>query len=236
MREPPDIDRLAYALGNETRRKILFILSQNEDYPFSLAAKLSISPRAVMQNLNILEETGLIEKSVKKSVQGPQRTYYRIKRGVQLNISLSPRCFRVKMSELPENLETNITEFKSELEELKNLTVFDAGDMLVKKSIELLTKTDNKLKELEDFQCMLLKLRDKIFEEIDKTFSKDGLEVSFASLIKSLLELGGEVDIFDLLDYHKVSKDKLDYILDLAKKYNLIKEKKVNEEKDYYTL
>ncbi|WEU40688.1 MAG: ArsR family transcriptional regulator [Candidatus Odinarchaeum yellowstonii] len=231
-----DINKLTYALGSDTRRKILFLLSQGADYALSLATKLNLTPRAVIQNLNILEETGLVEKIVKKSPYGPSRVYYKIKRGVHLNISLSPRCFRIKMAELPDKIEFQQDYLKEALEEVDKLEFFKQDSEALQKIIELLNKTESKLRELEETQCNLLKLRDKIFEEIEKILPPEPSEISLATLIRSLIELGGEGDILDLLEYHKTSKNRLEELLDLAKKYNLIKEKKVKEEKDYYTL
>ncbi|MEM2110078.1 MAG: ArsR family transcriptional regulator [Candidatus Odinarchaeota archaeon] len=236
MGEEIDIDKLAYALGSDTRRKILFLLSQGEDYPFSLATKLNLTPRAIIQNLTILEETGLVEKVIKKSPHGPSRIYYKIKRGLHLNISLSPRCFSIKMAELPDKIEATADYLKDTLEEFNKIAFFKEDENTISKILNLLNKTESKLKELEAFQCSLLKLRDRIFEEIDKFFPSENLDISLAALVRSLIELGGEVDVLDLLEYHKISKNKLDQLLELAKKYNLIKEKKVKEEKDYYTL
>ncbi len=236
MDEGLDIDKLTYALGSDTRRKILSLLSQGEDYPFSLATKLKLTPRAVIQNLNILEETGLVEKIVKKSPYGPPRVYYRIKRGVHLNISLSPRCFRIKMAELPDKIESETDYIKEALEEFEKLALFKHNSEGLKRILELLNKTEEKLRELEEFQCNLLKLKDRIFEEIERILPSETSDISLAPLIRSLIELGGEGDILDLLEYHKISKNRLEQLLEIAKKYNLIKEKKVKEEKDYYTL
>ncbi len=236
MPEGIDIDKLTYALGSETRRRILFLLSQGEDYPFSLATRLNLTPRAVIQNLNILEETGLVEKIIKKSPYGPSRIYYKIKRGVNLNISVSPRSFRVKIAELPDKIKPKIEYIRETLEEFDKLAFFKQDSEIIKKVLELLNRTENKLRELEEFQCALLKLRDKIFEEIEKTLPTSSSDISLAVLIRSLIELGGEGDILDLLGYHNIPRSRLEQLLEEAKKYNLIKEKKVKEEKDYYTL
>ncbi|MHA1754580.1 MAG: ArsR/SmtB family transcription factor [Candidatus Odinarchaeia archaeon] len=234
INESKIIDLLAKALGNETRRKILFLLSQNEDYPFSLANRLNVSPRAIMQNLNILEEAGLIEKHVRKSEFGPPRTYYRIKRGVKLSINLTPRSYRVKVIELDKKPKLEFPELKDKFEEINEKTDIDKMELL-EKSIELLNSIEKKINELENLQCELITLRDKVLDKIDESFSEFNFELPVTSLITSLMELG-EVDLIDLINYHKVTEDKIKPLIELAKKLHLIKEKKIRTERGYYFL
>jgi ArsR family transcriptional regulator len=236
MKESIKINEIANVLGNETRRKILFLLSQRDDYPFSLSNRLEISPRAIMQNLNILENSGLIEKYEKKSSKGPDRTYYKIKKELQLTFSLSPKCYRIKISELPQDIDTEIPIFKESFEDLMKLDKQENKDILLEKSLELLNRIDNKLMEMEDFQCGLMRLKENIFNELDNIFSNIETELPFTSLLKSLLDLGGKSDLFELLDYHKVTREELEPLIDLAKKFNLIRKRKIKEEKEYFML
>jgi len=230
------IDAITKALGNETRRKILFLLSQGEDYPYSLSSRLNISPRAVMQNLNVLENAGLIEKYTVRSEMGPERTYYRIKKGLQVNINLSPRCYRIKILETPSKTPTDIPDLKKSFDKLEEISKNKDVDIILEKSLELLNEIEEKINRIEEFQCYLMKLKEAVFKKLDNSLSQTNTNFPLTSLIKSLMELGGKGDIFDLIEYNKISRKELETILEIAKKKNIIKEKKIKEEKEYYVV
>jgi DNA-binding transcriptional ArsR family regulator len=57
----PDIDRVFHALGDPTRRAILEKLSQGPISVSRLAEPLKITLAAVVQHLQVLEESGLVQ-------------------------------------------------------------------------------------------------------------------------------------------------------------------------------
>jgi DNA-binding transcriptional ArsR family regulator len=57
----PDVDGIFHALGDPTRRAILEKLSQGPVSVSRLAEPLSITLAAVVQHLQVLEESGLVE-------------------------------------------------------------------------------------------------------------------------------------------------------------------------------
>jgi DNA-binding transcriptional ArsR family regulator len=60
-KKKPDIDRVFHALGDPTRRAILEKLSQGPSSVSRLAEPLAITLAAVVQHLQVLEESGLIQ-------------------------------------------------------------------------------------------------------------------------------------------------------------------------------
>jgi DNA-binding transcriptional ArsR family regulator len=60
-RKKPSIDRVFHALGDPTRRRILEKLSQGPISVSRLADPLDITLAAVVQHLQVLEESGLVE-------------------------------------------------------------------------------------------------------------------------------------------------------------------------------
>ena len=61
LRKKPDIDRVFHALGDPTRRAILEKLSEGPISVSRLAEPLDISLAAVVQHLQVLEESGLVQ-------------------------------------------------------------------------------------------------------------------------------------------------------------------------------
>jgi DNA-binding transcriptional ArsR family regulator len=60
-RKKPDIDRVFHALGDPTRRTIMENLSQGPISVSRLAEPLDMSLAAVVQHLQVLEESGLVQ-------------------------------------------------------------------------------------------------------------------------------------------------------------------------------
>ncbi len=60
-RKKPDIDRVFHALGDATRRAILEKLSQGPISVSRLAEPFDMSLAAVVQHLQVLEESGLVQ-------------------------------------------------------------------------------------------------------------------------------------------------------------------------------
>lgn len=60
-RKKPDIDRVFHALGDPSRRAIVERLSQGPTSVSRLAEPLAITLAAVVQHLQVLEESGLVQ-------------------------------------------------------------------------------------------------------------------------------------------------------------------------------
>jgi len=82
-------------VGNETRRKILTLLSQKPHYISEIAKKLEITQPAILKHLSILQEAGLIESFREDSPLGAARKYYRICHTVGVEVAINPKSFSV---------------------------------------------------------------------------------------------------------------------------------------------
>jgi DNA-binding transcriptional ArsR family regulator len=60
MSRKPNVDRVFHALGDPTRRRILDRLSKGPISVSDLAAPLAVTLAAVVQHLQILEDSGLV--------------------------------------------------------------------------------------------------------------------------------------------------------------------------------
>src|SRR5258708_15776956 len=60
-RKRPDIDRIFHALGDVSRRAIVEKLSEGPISVWRLAEPLNITLAAVIQHLQVLEESGLVQ-------------------------------------------------------------------------------------------------------------------------------------------------------------------------------
>jgi ArsR family transcriptional regulator len=88
-----ELGRLLDILGNETRRRILLLLTKRPYFVSELSQELGVGQKAVLEHLRILESAGLIEGRTEKIPRGRPRKYYTIKRGFRLEVLLTPYTF-----------------------------------------------------------------------------------------------------------------------------------------------
>ena len=95
-------------LGNETRRKILFELSDEPMYFNQLAKAIGIGQQAILRHMQALEEGGIIKTYEEKSnLGGPNRKYYCLSSSFSLIISMSQDSFSVMNNQIIEKLNFN---------------------------------------------------------------------------------------------------------------------------------
>lgn len=132
-------------VGNETRRKILFLLSEEPHYILQLSRELNVTQPAILKHLGILEKTGLVESFKGKSKRGADRKYYKIRDNINLQIVIGPEEFKV-IRQLPEK---RCAKYLSGMEKAEKLTneVNQAKGINAKvaKALELIEETDTLL-------------------------------------------------------------------------------------------
>jgi ArsR family transcriptional regulator len=90
-------------MSNETRRRILSVISEEPMYFNQLARKVHVGQQAILRHLNILEKAGIIQSYEEKSSLGaPNRKYYKVKTAFSLSVSLSRDSFAMTNRELNE--------------------------------------------------------------------------------------------------------------------------------------
>ena len=105
-RTPPlaDTSVLLDVLGNETRRRILNLISHEPMYFNQLAKEIRTGQQAILRHVKILEDTGLIESYAMRSDLGaPDRKYYRVNSSFNLSISVSNDNFTVRNEGIYQN-------------------------------------------------------------------------------------------------------------------------------------
>jgi ArsR family transcriptional regulator len=89
------MEKVLQIVGNETRRRILTLLSQEPHYISQIAKKLDVTQPAILKHLSLLQQAGLIESFWKKNPLGAARKYYNICDSVGIEIAINPSDFRV---------------------------------------------------------------------------------------------------------------------------------------------
>ncbi len=87
-----DSSELLDILGNENRRSILRLLSQKPCYVTEISEYIGVSPKAVIDHLEMLEDAGLVESRV----DDRRRKYFSITRSLRLEVNVSPYGYGAK--------------------------------------------------------------------------------------------------------------------------------------------
>ena len=139
-----DIDILLSMVENPTRRKILEALVREPHYPLQLSKELGVSQQAVMKNLNLMEQNGMVVSHRVDSNMGPQRTLYVPSKEFTLVIDLHNCMFTTRL-------------LSNDIQEPEEVGLVDAEE-----AIERIRELDSQIDELEKQRKKLLDERNSI--------------------------------------------------------------------------
>ncbi|MGP8336795.1 MAG: ArsR/SmtB family transcription factor [Methanosarcinaceae archaeon] len=101
--------------GNKNRRKILQLLSNRPCYVSEISGRLGVGPKAIINHLGLLEQSGLIECHVDKQ----RRKYFNIADNMRLEIAVSPHCYATSVYSAPINTEYQLKQNRDETVEVQ---------------------------------------------------------------------------------------------------------------------
>ena len=85
------LSQLLYILGNENRRRIITLLETRSCFVTEISERLSISPKAVIEHLQILEQALIITHQIGSN----RRKYYHISHELDISIKKIPKEQRI---------------------------------------------------------------------------------------------------------------------------------------------
>ncbi len=91
-----DVFELLEFLSNNTRRRILELLSDEDLYSFQISRMMDISPRIIGKYLEELAKLGIVSIEGRKSDKGPFRKYASLNQAFSLIIDVGQNTFNVK--------------------------------------------------------------------------------------------------------------------------------------------
>lgn len=169
-----DIDELLSIIENPTRRRILEYLTREPSYPLQLSKELGISQQAVMKNLALMEQTGMLMSHPEESSMGPTRTVYTPSRQFTLMIDLHGNMFTTRL------ISTGIVD------------TGQSGSVDTEAAIERLKQLDSKIEELDRERASLLDERDSVMNAINSSIRDVEDPVKRKELYRQLDEMINE--------------------------------------------
>jgi len=155
-------------LGNESRRRILNLLSKKPCYVSEISYSLKMAPKVVLEHLDKLEKLGIVS-----SYEEGRRRYYSINRNLRIEVSIAPHRFNANMvSETPE---FEIEEFIKSVENVFKPTEGSMRDIykslqefeeLERKFSKILGAVSKKFNEM--FEKFLTEIEKEIEDELER--------------------------------------------------------------------
>ncbi len=181
-----NVDDLLDVLGNESRRRILYLLSQRPCYVSEIAYRLKMAPKVVLEHLDKLERVGLV-----KSFEEGKRRYYYIDRSLRLEVTLTPHNFSAKLIENGNVDEKDIYDVIRNIDEVKYIEgLRDLSDTIrrMKRMQDVLSKLQYRI------NSKITKMLEDLIATLEK-FTRDDVEkIVLYGLIKGL-------SVFEIADY-----------------------------------
>ncbi|MDO5853434.1 MAG: helix-turn-helix domain-containing protein [Thermoplasmata archaeon] len=113
-----DLDILLSLVENPTRRRILERIVREPSYPLQLSKELGVSTQAVMKNLALLEQGGMVERTVVRSDMGPNRILYSPGTEFTLVVDMRSHVFSARIIEPEESDDTAEGDMEERLREI----------------------------------------------------------------------------------------------------------------------
>ncbi len=154
-------ETLLEVLGNESRRRILALLSKKPCYISEISYSLKMAPKAVLEHLEKLEKAGII-----RSFEEGRRRYYHINKSLRIEITIAPHLFETSVINGTNDLDVEkaVREAKKMLDlEFEKAGVFELSDAV---------------REIEKIQQNMSRLQGMINSKINEAFERITREIN----------------------------------------------------------
>lgn len=162
-------------LGNDSRRKILQLLTKKPCYVSEISYALRMAPKVVLEHLEKLENAGLV-----RSYEEGRRRYYFINGSINISITISPHRFSIDI------INKGFDQIDKAFNEIKS-TLTESAEKKIHKMLERLEKIERTFKMLQsDISSRIDELIDRMIFELDSMGIDDISKIVLYSLIKGV--------------------------------------------------
>lgn len=238
------MDELLEILGNETRRKILELLTHEPLYVSQLSKILGVYPKAIERHLEKLKEAGLIEECIPENIDpddrmARRRIYYRVRKNLMISVGIGPNQFRLTVIEpqlnfqSQNNLESlpelelprkNVNANNNALQRLSKLEQQSSHLNKLRHFILQLQQLDARIKNVEQYLSDLLAIRQQVTQEIEEILNEefDHLDFYARQILRELLENPMGASIQELSQLYNVGLQTIQQALEQLERERLI--------------
>lgn len=217
-----EADRVLDILGNETRRRILYLLAQEPRYFIQISKDLGISQQAILKHLELLERYGLIGSyKAKSDFAAPERKYYHLNRSLYMSIGITKDDVNINLRNITLNQEEERKSFRDTLlsEDIEPSVGDDKNlNGLLKSSHYRLKKINERIGELERHKVSLMKLRQAILKRVHDAIRSNFDSDLERSVLYSLVTSNTPLDVEFLSERLNVREREIERCVELLKR------------------
>ncbi|WP_456468287.1 metalloregulator ArsR/SmtB family transcription factor [Archaeoglobus sp.] len=216
-----EAETILEVLGNESRRKILELLSKKPCYVSEISYYLGMAPKVVIEHLEKLEKSGLVA-----SFEEGRRRYYYIPRSLRLEVVISPHKFDAKIRDSEDyDIPTLMREIKNEFNMIERLRAESISEIY--RALRLAEDLQNRFSNIQSvLAARFNQFIERMLNEVERVLSDDVERLVMLGLAKGLKNAAEIAECFRL-PYREVER-----VLNSLTKKGLVKK----EEKDGETI
>ncbi len=201
-----EIDVLMDILGNSTRRSILRLLSVEPHYPYQISRILGVSQRAVVKQLELLTQAGIIHKMEDRQhapSRGKSRGYFQLGKTLRLSVGISPHGFRIVIPKgaVVGNVDKVFQEMVDDLE-----TIVRREDKLatINSASNAISEISDRISLLESEIAYLLDRKRELSSRIDTEIQELIPEYGIRQIVRDIAIRAEGITIGELSEIHDV--------------------------------
>ena len=188
-------------LGNESRRRILELLSRKPCYVSEISYYLGMAPKVVIEHLEKLEKSGLVA-----SFEEGRRRYYYIPSNTCLEVIISPHKFEVRVSDSRSN--TDVPSLIGEIREYFNLMDRTRADSIseIYRALKIAEDLQNRFSRMQGMLAARFnQIVERMLNEVERVISDDLERMVMLGLAKGLKSTAEIAESFRL-PYREVER------------------------------
>ncbi len=211
--EKDEFDEMIRLLQNRTRRRILQLLSREDNYPLEMSRCLETSQQSISKHLKKLEDKGLVVSKKSESEKGgPPTKTYKLNREFTLRIDIGPQLFDMGV----ENLRDEDIDGYEDIEEKLEEGIIEGS--FLEGHRKLIQNIRREFERLEKERKYLLKLKEKALSQAYKHIHENVKDYDKRKILYYVLE-SGETDPRKIAKYFNAREDEIKKIIwDMKKK------------------
>ncbi len=156
-------EMLLEVLGNESRRRILALLSKKPCYVSEISYSLKMAPKAVLEHLEKLERAGIV-----RSFEEGRRRYYCIDKSIRIEITITPHVFETSVI-----TGTNNTNFERVVSSAKKVLDSHFNEISVSQLSNTIQEIERIKRDISRIQSVINQKINEAFERLTEELSKD---------------------------------------------------------------
>ncbi len=186
-------------LGNESRRRILELLSRKPCYVSEISYYLGMAPKAVLEHLDKLVKAGIVA-----SFEEGRRRYYYIPRSLRLEVTISPHKFGVEIRDSESYDVPSIREIRNEFNMMERLKAESISEIY--RALKVAEDLQRRFSRMQSFLSMRFnQFIERMLNEIERVVSDDLERLVMLGLAKGL-KTSAEVAEAFRLPYREVER------------------------------